>query len=878
MAPVSTTRGKPHRPGVPRSKTAVPRVPPRYRSRPRLLERLDGSTGDEVVVVSAPAGYGKTQLLAEWAARAPGATAWVSLDEDDNDDHRFWSAVLTAVECAVADDGLLRRLAVPHDPSADPVFLAAVEQAFDALDEPVRLVLDDVHELTAAGPLHGLAALVRDRSPRVRVVLAGRTDPLIPVARMRLAGELCEIRANLLRFSLAEAEALLASEEVQVRPEQLRLLVDQTEGWPAGLRLAALSLRGEPDPARFFSDLAGNGRAVSDYLVGEILSRLPAATVALLGAVSICDQLSAELAAALAGRADAGEVLDTLERETAMVVSAGVGRLHYRIHPLLRSHLRADLQRRRPDLVTGLHATAADWFAARHRPVRALAHARLAGDPDQVAGLLRREAFALIAGGEHSVVSSALDWLAGTAPADQPWFDLVGALVALESGPLADADARLARASGAWPADPESELVALRRLVQGRRAGLAGDPAELTRVVQQVEPGPGPADDHLAPLALLDRAQALVAVGQPGDGAALADRVLADARARRHGYLAARALAVLAGGAGTEGDYPRMTALAEEADAEVPGAEWARSAAAGLTTVMRAYGALLRADPGATEELTTPAPDPDDSLAPMRQALRGAALLDLDRGEEGLRELRSARETARNRPAPVQITANVAVLAHEAALALGRGDLARSTLAWAEEVLAGAGEVAVLHGRRLAALGRHAAVEEVLRPVLDGTSVPVLPWVRVEARVLACRTALLTGRRAIARHELHLAVAEAAASGVLRPLAFGPVPVVDLLIRLLGSLGELEPTAARVLAARHAVASGRSPVRLTERERDVLALLPTQRSLQEIAGELTVSQSTVKTHVKAIYAKLDARSRREAVTTARRIGLLSASG
>src|SRR3712207_1859952 len=223
----------PSRPGVPRVKTAVPRLPQRHVRRPRLVAAMEAAAPGQITLVSAPAGYGKTLLLAEWASRRPEATAWMSLDADDNDDHRFWTAVLTALTscAAVPADSAVRRLAVPTRPSQDPTFLAAVVDAVDLVPGPVRLVLDDVHELTAPDPLHGLACLVRDRPPGLHLVLGGRSDPPLALGRMRLNGEVCEIRAGALRFSVPEAAELLTATDVVLRPHQLRLLVEQTEGW-----------------------------------------------------------------------------------------------------------------------------------------------------------------------------------------------------------------------------------------------------------------------------------------------------------------------------------------------------------------------------------------------------------------------------------------------------------------------------------------------------------------------------------------------------------------------------------------------------------------------------------------------------------------------
>lgn len=861
-------------------KTAVPRLSRHYVPRARLLVALDAAVDGQVTLLSAPAGYGKTLLLSEWVGRSPELTAWVSLDDDDTDDRRFWSALLASLgSCpAVPADNALHRLGVPPRPSRNPEFVAAVVDAIAAVPGPVRLVLDDVHELTASDPLHGLAALVRDRPPGLHLVLSGRTDPPLPLSRMRLAGQLCEIRADVLRFSVPETTEMLGAADIPARPDQVRLLVEQTEGWPAGLRLAALSLREAEDADQFLTDLVGNGRAISDYLVGEILSRLPADTQELLGAVSICGQLSAPLAGALSARTDAGEVLDALERETGLVLSVGVGRTWYRLHPLLRSHLRADLQRRRPDLVVHLHSRAADWFDAAGQPGAALTYARRGGAPDRVLRLLRRHATTLVADGEHDAVRAALAWLGAPFRGD-PWLALVAALVATESGACAEADDHISRAVAAWPSDPAPDLVALRGLVRSRRAIVTGGSGGTGGTAAAIVPGAAE-ELGLAPMAMLHIAIDRLQAGRRDEARDIVESALGQARQQHHGYLAALGLAMLAVIAGGEGDYRRMAALAEAADAEPDNPAWQATVGALWSSTTRAYGALLRAEPerclllaADDPEAAGPPAQVSDELLVLRTALHGAALFDVGRSGEGTDRLGEAHLLAASRAGSAEVTATVAVLTHGAATLLGRADLARAVLSRAETDLGGAGEVLLLRARQRAALGRHRAASDTLIPLLDGSVPVVLSWALVEARVLECQLALRLDRRPQARRELEHALALCAAMDILRPLASGPPEVVDLLTRHMGSFGGREPVASRVLAARRVL--GAPPVSLTERERAVLSMLPTQRSFEEIAVDLTVSPSTVKTHVRAIYSKLGVSSRRDAVASAHQHGILA---
>src|SRR5919206_1513055 len=434
------------RPAVPRAKTAVPEVGAACVPRPRLSAALDAAPGHQVVLVSAPAGYGKTLLLADRAAQAPDTTAWLSLDPDDNSDRRFWAGVLAALTAcpAVPADNALHTVALPARPSANPDFLAEVCDALAAVPEGLHLVLDDVHEVHAPDTLHGLARLVRDRPPGMRLVLSGRSDPPLPLARMRLAGQLAELRAGDLRFSAREAEEALRAAGHAIRTDHVRILVEKTDGWAAGLQLVAMSLSASPDPDRFLAEFTGDD-AVSDYLVGEVLSHLPDRRRDFLRAVSVCDELTVPLAALLSEQPDAAEMLDALERETSLVVSLGAGRRWYRVQPLLRSYLRADLRRTRPARAAELHVRAAGWFLAKHQPDRALAHAAGAGDRPRLAAMLREHAMALVTSGEHAALRAALREL-GDHDAADPWLALVSAYLHIQVGALVEADDDMRRA------------------------------------------------------------------------------------------------------------------------------------------------------------------------------------------------------------------------------------------------------------------------------------------------------------------------------------------------------------------------------------------------------------------------------------------------
>ena len=346
-------------------------------------------------------------VLADWAhASTESDTAWVSLDRDDNDPRRLWASVVAAL-AACPSVPPASRLHAPWvwRPGAQPEFLAELADAVQALPRPIRLILDDVHELVDPVALHGLQTLMRNRPAGFQLVLSTRLDPPLSLPRLRLAGRLWELRADRLRLSPAEAAALLEGSGLRLTPGQVDTLHQRTGGWAAGLRLAALAVTRTADRDAFLDQFSGNESSVADYLVGEILSRLPQDIQEFLRVISISDPVPSGLAAELSGREEAGSLLDGLERQTSLLSATGRERDAYHIQELLRSYLIADLQRQGPTRAAELHATAARWWAGQDRPIPALDHAARSGNPALLSKLLRRFAVPLILTGDHAATA-----------------------------------------------------------------------------------------------------------------------------------------------------------------------------------------------------------------------------------------------------------------------------------------------------------------------------------------------------------------------------------------------------------------------------------------------------------------------------------------
>ncbi|MHA6795521.1 LuxR C-terminal-related transcriptional regulator [Pseudonocardia bannensis] len=856
------------------SKTAVPPLPTGFVSRPRVLSLLDRADRADVMLLSAPAGFGKTTALAEWTLASDSRyTRWLCLDEDDNDPTRLRSGLLAALAgCpGVPADSPLYEDASGR-PGDRPEFMGDIVEAVGAAAMELRLVLDDVDEIVEARALRGLRTLLRHRPANLHIVMAGRRDPPLALPKLHLEGRLSELRADDLRFSWAETAALLTAAGVAARPEQIDTLNALCDGWAAGLRLAALSMQQAADTASFVSTFAADDRPLADYLVGEVLSHLTPDEQHLLSVTSVCDGLSPELAAELTGRDDAGELLDALARSTSLVVRGPPPRSDvYRTRTLLRSYLRAYMDRQRPTLVADLDGRAADWWADREQPVRALEHAARGGGAARLREMLHRFGVPLLLSGDHRPLRRALDRLADTSSDQDPWAALTSALVHLEAGELTAAHHDLLVADARWPDDGPAELVVLRIVADFDVAVSSGELSRAKDAAQELD-GVSATDPAVAALAHLTRASAcLLSVGGRTDVRAELAAALELARSRGFGYLELQCQAQIGAVAGLDGDYRAMAAAGEKA-AVIAGAHgWQDSVWSRAAHLMLGDAALYRAEPALALRHSAQAAGPDGPAGPALGhavgVLRGAALFDLGEQAAGLREMQQARlDLGVVYVAPEQAAA-AALLEHRAALLLGHAAAASTVLSWVSERLGIPGEMLLMRAWVEAAAGNHGAARERMGPLLTGAMEPLLPHTVVEALVLESRLAALAGDRPAARRALHAALDQAEPIDALRPFALAGPEVRELLVHALGSFGTLEPFAARAIAAPWP-APDRPGTVLSDRELTVLSLLPSLLSLDEIAADLAISINTVKSHIRAIYAKLGVSSRRSAVVAA----------
>src|ERR1700741_3961871 len=352
-----------------------------------LFGRLRASA--RVTVVSAPPGSGKSVLLRSGIGEAglTDSTGWVSVGRDDRDPQRFWLSVLGALRQTSAGSRLVRELTAAPDLDGG-VVVERLLKDLAPLQDRLWLVLDDVHELGSAEARRQLELLLMRGPPELRFVLATRHDLRLGLHRLRLEGELTEIRAAHLRFSLAEARELFAAAGVELPEAALGMLYERTEGWAAGLRLAALSLAGHPDPERFAAEFSGSERTVAEYLLAEVMERQPEEVRRLLLRTSVLERVSGPLADALTGGTGGERVLLELEAANVFVVSVDAARTWFRYHYLFADLLQLELRLTAPEEVTARRRAAAQWFTGHGYPVEAVRHAQAAGDWASAARLL----------------------------------------------------------------------------------------------------------------------------------------------------------------------------------------------------------------------------------------------------------------------------------------------------------------------------------------------------------------------------------------------------------------------------------------------------------------------------------------------------------
>jgi LuxR family maltose regulon positive regulatory protein len=370
------------------AKLEPPRRRPGLVARYSLVDRLRDSVADPIVYVSAPAGYGKTTLMAHWADADRRPFAWVSLDEGDNDPAALLTYVALALNRVEPLGGpVFSALSAPK-PVVDGVVLPRLGKAIASRSEPFVLVLDDAHVLTASDALEALFVLTRHLPAGSQVAITARSEPTLPLGKLRAGRRLFELGPADLAFAPDEAEILLRGAGIELEPDDVRLITKRTEGWPAGLYLAALSLRGHGSVAVAVEGFAGDDRLVADYFRDEVLARLSPSLGRFLIRTSVLDRLSAPLCDAILEQSGSASKLHKLERSNLFLVPLDRQRVWYRYHTLFAEMLRARLRDAEPELERELHERAGAWYAEHGEPEQAIRHSLAAGDVERAGDLV----------------------------------------------------------------------------------------------------------------------------------------------------------------------------------------------------------------------------------------------------------------------------------------------------------------------------------------------------------------------------------------------------------------------------------------------------------------------------------------------------------
>jgi LuxR family transcriptional regulator, maltose regulon positive regulatory protein len=872
----------------------VDRASPRLIDRGDLLAALDRAAAKKVTIISAPAGSGKTSLLRTWAGRPdqPYRLAMMQVQRDQQDAQQFWLTLLSAIRHACATTSHAESPA-PTPGFNGPAMVGRVLSELAGHRGRVMLVIDDLHALNSPDALAQLTRLLTSLPDGVHAVLATRRDLQLRLPQLRLEGELAEIRAADLRFTEQETRELLQASGITLSEAGAALLHQRTEGWAAGLRLAAISLADHLDPERFVAEFSGSNRTVAEYLLAEMLERQPDDVKDLLLRTSLLDRVNGELADLLTGRPGSERILLELEDANAFVVSLDPGRTWFRYHHLFADLLRLELRRTLPEEAPALHLRAAGWFTRQGQFVDAIRHTQAAGDWPGAARLLADHSFSLTLDGQTQTIHALVQ--AFPPGADYPELALVRAGVDLVQGRLDEAAAHLAVAEAYAGAAAPDRQRRLRVAIASLKLSLARRRGHLASVVEQVEflasPVTGQSGEDIA----LDsdlRAVALMNLGTVEAwslGLPDAERHLREgaALARKIGrpYLEVSCLAQL-GFASKIRPFATARRRCQEAIALAERHGWGTEpiVAPALVTLAGVMVWTGEFDEGGrwlerTEQALQADTGPDIGLylhltAGILHACRG-------RHREALEEFSAAEHLRSQLEGSHALAAQVTGWLLTTQARLGMTGEAHALLAALDDERAGSGEIRNARAVICLAEGNPAAALAATADVLDGTA-PVVGYVTVVVtQLLAGLAHRQLGDQRAANQAAERALALAEADRLILPFAItGSAELLEALPRHETAHAALLTDILDVMHGSSLAAQGQRPSprweELSPSELRVLRYLPTNLSRPEIASELSVSVNTVNTHVRNIYAKLQARDRSSAVQRARELRLLSA--
>ena len=905
-----------------RTKLFIPQPRAVLVSRPRLTARLKTGALPRLTLISGPPGFGKTTLLSEWIPQNSYCVTWLSLDEGDNDPVRFWTYFISALQMLQPDLGseaqaLLAALQPPavQSPLFEPVLTVLINE-IAAFPDLFAHVFDDYHVIEDPAIHQGMQFLLEHQPANLHLVLASRVDPPWPLSRLRARGRLDEIRTEDLRFSLAESAAFLKQVlNVEMRPEEITALEQKTEGWIAGLQLAALSMKDRQDLPGFIAAFTGSHRYIFGYLVEETLSRQPAEIEEFLLKTAILDRLCGPLCDALMNDAErtlqqtlqqtlqdrpppppavgpSVEILKYLDRSNLFISALDDEGRWFRYHPLFAEALRARLQAGRPGLLTELHRRASAWFEQHGEGEEALNHALAAADFDRAQKLIEGQAGPLVQGGELATLQGWLKSLPEEQVQASPVLSTYAGWLSLLAGKIhaaiSYAESARAAANEALPAADRGRLLSL----LAQLAVAQEEDEEAIRFAGEALPLIGAADETFRTLSVASLARAYQQLGDIAGAVGALRPALQRKPALDCQPISASISANLVVLLNQQGRLREAESVCRQSLDGLLQSCSGPPPAAGMLYAALAQVQYEQNDLDAARQAVSRGLELNRQLGLVRLNLSAwhvLALLDQAQGdrEAALTLLESARQTA----AAARLSRFASLFAAQAAeVHLFNGDL-HAVEAWqADTGLPAEGPLnqaldlqSLTLARLLLAQKRPVEARALLTRLDESMQKGERNRARMTARILQARVHEALGHIDRAARDMALALEMAAPEGYLSVFLHEGVQILPILTRSRPAAPDFVDMLLAAFKAdpRHSPDSpstGRSQLplveSLNERELQVLRLIAQGLSNREIADQLVLALSTVKSHINNVYGKLGARSRTQAIALARALGLL----